>query len=109
MQKSAKRGEPQILPRCVTLWASGGGAVSARLTTAVQRVSEPHRPLMGNRLKNGRANWPRHEGVGAFFFQTLRQGEGHQFAGLQTLGTSGGKENTRRPIRALLVIETALI
>jgi hypothetical protein len=90
-KKSAKLGEPQIFLLCVTLWASGGGAVSARLTTAVQRVSEPHRPLMGNRLKTGAPLGLDMRASGAFFFQTLRQGEGHQLVAFKSWGVSGRK------------------
>ena len=49
MRKSAKRGEPQIYPVCVTLWASAGGVVGSRAFA----VPRPR----GTDRKQKRATW----------------------------------------------------
>jgi hypothetical protein len=61
MWKSAKRGEPQIFPLCVTLSASIGDVVSTR----------PQWPA-----KSKRATWPRHfcgRVLGPFFFSDAQK------------------------------------
>ena len=62
MRKSVKRGEPQIYPVCVTLWASAGGVVGPRAFAVpvpeapTENKSAPPRPRRFGR------------GVGAIFF-----------------------------------------
>ena len=67
MRKSVKRGEPQIYPVCVTLWASAGGVVGSRAFA----VPRPR----GTDRKQKRATGPRRigRGVGTIFFQQRKR------------------------------------
>jgi hypothetical protein len=66
IRRSAKRGEPQIFPLYVTLWASGADVLA--VSCAWDDVAFPSRKG-AKQIEHG--TWPRCESIGAFLFRWM--------------------------------------